>query len=260
METKFKKLKEYLNEINKQGICLAFSGGVDSLALLSLCKDLNVAAITLSSCFQTREEIDFAKNFCKKNKIKHKIIKYYPLNSAYIANNPKDRCYHCKKIIFSKIKEYAEKNGYKYILDGTNIDDTKTYRPGLKVLDEFNIISPFKNFKITKTEIRKYLNKIDKKQSKKPSFACLATRLPYNSAITPKKLKTIEELENYLTLKGFINNRVRLYDNLVRIEIPQSEFINFLKIKNEIINKFKQYNISYITLDVEGLRKGSMDI
>ena len=161
--------------------------------------------------------------------------------------------------MFSKIKEFADTNKYEYIIDGTNFDDINTFRPGLRANEELKIISPFKEFKITKNEIRKYLENIDLILSKKPSSPCLATRFPYNTKLEEKSLKTIEKLEKYLYLKGFKNNRIRLHNDIARIEIPKKDFNKFIKLNSIITKRFKQKNIKYITLDIEGLRTGSMD-
>lgn len=260
MQTKFDKLKNFLNDLNKQGICLAYSGGVDSLLLLYFLKDLNAIAITLSSCFQTNEEINSSKDFAKRHNIKHKIITYSPLENENILNNSKERCYFCKKLMFSKIVDFAKNNNYKYIIDGTNYDDINQYRPGLKVLDELGVISPFKMFEITKKEIREYLKNIDINLSNKPSSPCLATRFPYDTKLSVDKLKMVEKLEGILYKQGFLNNRVRLHNNIARIEILKEDYKKAIRLSEDIIDEFKKYNIDYIALDLEGLRNGSMDI
>ena len=257
---KYDKLKEYLNESGKQGICLAFSGGVDSALLLILCKNLNLTAVTFQSVFQAEEDIEFAKNFCKKYGVKHQIINYNPLEDSIIASNPKDRCYHCKKQIFSKLKEFAVKNSLGNIFDGTNYDDLNVYRPGLKALDELHIISPFALHKITKEEIRTYLKQYEPEIYDKPSNPCYATRFPYNTLLNEKSLNIVKQAEKYLKTLGFSENRVRLHQNIARIEIPCKDFKKFIKLKDKIIIQLKQMGFTYITLDIEGLRQGSMDI
>ena len=257
MKEKFDKLKQYLRELDKQGLCLAFSGGIDSCALLYLCKDLNVIAVTFKSIFQTEQEINEAKEFCNFYGIKQKIIEYYPLENNIIRNNPKDRCYHCKKLIFSELKRYA---GNKIIIDGTNADDTKTYRPGLKALKELGIYSPFADFGITKKEIIDFSKEESIKNYAKPSSPCIATRFPYNTLLNEELIEKKKKGEEIIKNFGFTNCRFRIHDNIARIEINQEEIEKFIRYRKDILNKLKVLDIKYITLDLECLRNGSMDI
>lgn len=260
MNKKFENLKKDLYEMEKHGICIAFSGGIDSSLLCYLCKDFNHTAVTFSSVFQTDEEIAETVNFTGKYKINHKIINVYPLEDENINKNPKERCYFCKKNFFTKLKEFASKNNLKYIIDGTNYNDINTFRPGLKALKELNIISPFVKHKITKDEIREYAKIQGLSIYNKPSTPCIATRFPYNTFLTEEKIETVKKGEKILKDKGFYPSRLRLHDNIARIEIEKNQFENFLLTKNEIISQLKNIGIKYITLDIEGLRSGSMDI
>ncbi len=257
MKEKFDKLKQYLRELDKQGLCLAFSGGIDSCALLYLCKNLNVIAVTFKSIFQTEQEINEAKEFCNFYGIKQKIIKYSPLENDLTQNNSKDRCYHCKKLIFSKLKEYA---GKRIILDGTNADDIKTYRPGLKALKELGIYSPLADFGITKKEIIDFAKEESIKNYEKPSSPCIATRFPYNTPLREEMIETAKKGEEIIKNFGSSNCRFRIHDNIARIEINQEEIEKFIRYRKDILNKLKTLDIKYITLDLECLRSGSMDI
>ena len=256
MQNKFEQLKIYLSDLEKQGLYLAFSGGIDSTLLLWLCKDLNVTAVTFNSVFQTEEEIAQTSKICKNYGVKQKIIEYYPLGNGVLKNNPQDRCYHCKKLLFSKLSEFA--NGHN-IIDGTNYDDLSVYRPGIKALEELGIISPFAKFGITKQEIRDYAKECGIDIFDKPSTPCLATRFPYGAELTPEKLRLVEHGEKILKDLGFSCCRLRLHNDIARIEIPQSDFTQFLSAKDDIINALKTSGITYITLDLEGFRSGSMD-
>ena len=256
MQNKFEQLKIYLLDLGKQGLYLAFSGGIDSTLLLWLCKDLNVTAVTFNSVFQTEEEIAQTRKICKNYGVKQKIIEYYPLGNSVLKNNPQDRCYHCKKLFFSKLSEFA--NGHN-IIDGTNYDDLSVYRPGIKALKELGIISPFAKFGITKQEIRDYAKECGIDIFDKPSTPCLATRFPYGAELTPEKLRLVEHGEKILKDLGFSCCRLRLHNDIARIEIPQSDFTQFLSAKDDIINALKTSGITYITLDLEGFRSGSMD-
>ena len=256
MRNKFNDLKNYLSEIEKQGLYLAFSGGIDSTLLLYLCKDLKVTAVTLKSVFQPEAEINEAQRICRNYNIEHIVIEYFPLENEVLVKNLKDRCYHCKKIFFSKLKEIAKGN---VVIDGTNFDDTKTYRPGLRALKELGVISPFVKFQITKEEIRNYAKECGIEIFDKPSSPCLATRFPYGETLTLEKLKMAEKAESIIKAAGFEANRFRIHNDIARIEIPIRDFGAFVK-KSDLIEELKKCgDFKYITLDLEGLRSGSMD-
>lgn len=259
MQTKFNNLKNYISQLEKQGLCLAFSGGIDSTVLLYLCQNTNVIAVTLKSSFQTKEEIELTQNLCKIYNIKQKIIEFYPLKNKYLTNNPKDRCYHCKKLMFSELVNFAKENNLKHIIDGTNFDDLGLYRPGLKALKELNIISPLAEFEITKQEIRTFAKLCKIETFNKPSTPCLATRFPYGTQLTEEKLKTVSHGENILKTNGFDNCRLRIHNDIARLEISHEKFEEFLEKKDILITDLKTLDIKYITLDIEGLRSGSMD-
>ena len=261
MQNKFESLKIYLKNLGKQGICLAFSGGIDSTLLLYLCKEINANFITVTfkSEFQSDYEIDLTKKLCEKYNVKQIIEEYDILSNSVIVQNPKDRCYYCKKILFSKAVAIASEYNIKNIIDGTNYNDLNEYRPGLKALSELNIISPFAKFEITKEEIRNFAKEKGIEIFNKPSTPCLATRLPYGNLITKEKLKIIEKGEEYLRNEGFVNNRLRLHDDIARIEIPKDKFFELISKKDKIAVYLKSMGITYVTLDIEGLRSGSMD-
>ncbi|MCD8377560.1 MAG: ATP-dependent sacrificial sulfur transferase LarE [Candidatus Gastranaerophilales bacterium] len=257
MQNKFNELKKYLTELNERGICLAFSGGIDSTLLLYLCKDLDVVAVTFKSDFQTKSEIDLTTDLCKKYGVEQEIIKFYPLENPVILNNPKDRCYYCKKTFFPKLKDFA---GGRAIIDGTNFDDLGVYRPGLKALKELDIISPLAKFGITKKEIRDYAKNLEIEIFDKPSTPCLATRFPYGTKLSTQLLQTVEQGEIILKEFGFLNNRLRIHNEIARIEIPQEDFKKFIEQHETIIKSLKSLGLKYISLDIEGLRSGSMDL
>lgn len=259
MNNKFQKLRNNLENLGKQGICLAFSGGIDSTLLLYLCKDMNLHAVTFSSIFQPEEETAFTKQLCIHYNIKHTVLELNPLDNEIIKNNPKDRCYHCKKMFFEQIKSYAEENNLKNILDGTNYDDLKEYRPGLKALKEMNITSPFAEHKITKEEIRLYAKECKIEIFDKPSTPCLATRFPYGSLLEAPKIEQVKTGEKILKTNGFLQNRLRMHGDVARIEIEKNKFDKLLKNREKITNELKSAGFHYITLDLEGFRSGSMD-
>lgn len=254
---KFEELKKYLINLKKQGICLAFSGGIDSTVLLYICKDLDITAVTFASVFQTCEEINCTKELCQKYNVKHKIINLNPLENEILLYNPKDRCYHCKKGFFAEIKEFAED---QCIIDGTNFDDLSSYRPGLKALKELGVISPLAMFKITKQEIRQFAKSAGIEIFDKPSAPCIATRFPYGTKLNECDIEKVKRAEEILKKYGFVDNRARLHDDILRVEIAKRDFNSFINLEHQITNDLKELNFKYITLDIEGLRQGSMDI
>ena len=260
MNNKFDRLQKHLKELEKQGLCLAFSGGIDSTLLLYLCREMNILAITFNSNFQTDEEIELTKNLCKKYGVEQIIIEKDVFENPIILNNPKDRCYHCKKFLFENAVKIAKEKGFKHIMDGTNFDDLKVYRPGRKALKELGVISPFADFEIRKQEIRDFAQKCGIEIFSKPSSPCLATRFPYGTNLTKEKLEIVEKGEQILKEAGFECCRLRLHGDIARIEISQDKFDDFLKQKKSIVLNLKTLGIKYITLDLEGFRSGSMDL
>ncbi len=260
MQNKFNQLNQDLESMSEQGICLALSGGTDSSLLLYLLKDLNLTAVTFNSPFITDEEINFTVDLCKKYNVKQEIININPLEDKNIINNPKNRCYFCKRKFFTLLKEYARKNNLKYSIDGTNYDDLNVLRPGIKALNELGILSPFAKYGINKKEIREYAKKLDLDFYNKPSEPCSATRFPYNTILDVNKIKLVQKNEKYLKNLGFKSVRFRLHNDIARIEIDKNYFEEFIDKKDDIINNLKSDNIKYITLDIEGIRTGSMDI
>lgn len=258
--SKFDSLNEYLQSLEKQGICLAFSGGIDSALLLFLCRSLNVTAVTFSSEFQTSEEIEFTKEFCAKYSVRQEIITLKQLDDEVLVNNPKDRCYYCKKKFFTKIKNYAIAHNLKNVIDGTNYDDLHTFRPGLRALKELDIISPFAMFEITKDEIRSYAKSVGLDIYAKTSTPCIATRFPYGTHLEIDMIEKIKHAEKILAGYGFSENRVRQHNDITRIEIPVNCFENFIEKSQDLTSELKSLGLKYITLDIEGLRRGSMDL
>ncbi|WXR62397.1 ATP-dependent sacrificial sulfur transferase LarE [Peptostreptococcaceae bacterium AGR-M142] len=259
---KIDNLKKYLN--NHKKFAVAFSGGVDSsfLSKIASISNNDFIAITIKSPFIKVQELDESIEFCKKLNINHHIIDVDILSNDEIISNKKDRCYTCKKAIFNHIIDFAKKNNIETIMDGSNFDDLKDYRPGMKALVELNIKSPLKELKFTKNEIREGLKYFNLKEYKKPSAACLASRIPYDETITLEKLRIIEESEKLICNLGFDVVRVRLHDsNLARIEIGEDEFDKILdkKILNKIQTKLKKLNIKHITLDLAGYKMGSLN-
>ncbi len=256
---------ENLKGLFKQSdtILLAFSGGVDSTFLLyTLARifKLKVKALTIKTPYIPRWEVDEALSFCKKYNINHEVINL-PFAESIISN-PVDRCYRCKKVLFSKIKEYAETNNFNIIVDGSNADDTSDYRPGMRALKELKIISPLLESGISKAEIREHLKKWGLEIWNKPAYACLLTRIPHDVIVDEDLLSRIEKAELYIKNIGFPGTRVRVHGEVARLEcFPQ--YIKDLcddKIRTKITKELKNIGFKYISLDLDGYRMGSLNI
>lgn len=219
-----------------------------------------MAAVTIKTPYIPQWEVDEAAEFCRSMNIDHDILELALDNSLLL--NPPDRCYRCKSILFSQIKKYALDRGFNIIVDGSNADDTRDYRPGMKALRELEVRSPLLEKGFTKQEIRKHLRDFGLEIWDKPAYACLLTRIPYNTKITAGKLGLIVEAELFIHKLGFPGARVRLHDNIARLEINTAYFSRILEeeIRMKLVKEFKKLGIEYISLDLEGYRTGSMNL
>jgi len=260
---KMRKLKEILK--NMGSVVIAFSGGVDSSFLLKVARDTlpkeNILAVTAVSETYTSSELKQAKRFSKKLGTRHKIIFRDELNDRNFTKNPVDRCYYCKKELFVKLDKIAKKNGFNYILDASNADDMRDYRPGSKAKKEFGVRSPLIEAGFTKDDIRRYSQKFGLETAGSPSMACLASRFPYGQKINKDSLKRIEEAEVFIKKSGVRQVRVRYHNNIARIEVEKKDIKRFLSAKfcDRITKRLKKLGFKYVTLDLEGYRSGSLN-
>lgn len=262
IEEKEKVLEDYLKSLGS--VLVAFSSGVDSTFLLKKAKQVlgdNVIAVTAKSCSFPKRELDEAVKFCKKENIKHIIVESEELEIEGFSSNPKNRCYLCKKELFEKMIQVAKDNGIKEIVEGSNMDDMGDYRPGLQAIDELEIKSPLRKANLYKNEIRELSKKLGLSTWDKPSFACLSSRFVYGETITGKKLGMVDKAEQLLLDMGFKQVRVRIHGNLARIELNPDEIEKIAKKENrdKISKALEEYGFSYVTLDLEGYRTGSMN-
>jgi len=232
--SKYEKLKNILREMG--GVLVAFSGGVDSTFLLKTAHEVlgkNVLAVIASSETYPPKEREEAIRLAQKFNIRYRVIETKELENSDFANNPPQRCYFCKKELFSKLKDIAEAEGIPYILDGSNYEDTSDFRPKRSSLPTWN----------------------------KPSLACLSSRFPYYTKIESKNLKQVAQAEEFLRKLGFVQVRVRHHGQIARIEIEPPEFpkITDKKVREAIIKNFKKLGYIYIALDLAGFRSGSMN-
>jgi uncharacterized protein len=216
-----------------------------------------IVAITIRTPYIPSREIDDAVDFTRSFGIKHKIIDIaFP---EMIRNNPIDRCYLCKKAIFTDLLSFAKKNNFQFVVDGTNADDTGDFRPGIKALNELGIRSPLLESGLTKKDIRELSREEDLDIWDKPAMACLLTRIPYDTEISQGTLRLVEEAENMLFELGYPGTRVRIHGDLARIECLPGyiEKIIHNPDKEHIISDLKKIGFRYVSLDLEGYRTGS---
>lgn len=259
---KYKKLKSILKKMGR--VLVAFSGGVDSTFLLKVSRDVlggNVLAVTASSETYPEREREEAERLAKELNVRYKIIQTQELENPRFASNPPQRCYFCKKELFSKLQDIARAEGIPYVLDGSNYDDINDFRPGAKAVKELGIRSPLKEVRLGKSEIRLLSERLNLPTWNKPSFACLSSRFPYFTPIDTKSLKQVARAEEYLRRLGFYQIRVRHHGQVARIEMEPHEFSKIMekKIKEAVIRNFKKFGYIYTTLDLAGYRTGSMN-
>jgi len=260
---KLERLKHILEQTG--GCAVAYSGGVDSSLLVTVAHEVLgnrcLAVISTSSTYP-RREYEGAIEFVRQRGIRYVTIVSEELDIPEFSDNPPDRCYHCKKELFTKIKQEASAAGLKYVADGTNADDVDDYRPGLRAGQEMGVLSPLKEAGLTKDEIRAISRDVyDLPTADKPAMACLGSRFPYGSTITRDKLKQVEAIETFLAEHGFTNYRARHHGHILRLELSPEQMARFLAdgIRQECIELAKKTGFTYVTLDVEGYRTGAMN-
>ena len=259
---KYNELKKYLESFGS--IAVAFSSGVDSTFLLYAAKealgDKAIAITAVADAFPEREMRE-ADEYCKKMGIRHFQVRVDQFAIDGFSENPKNRCYLCKRGLFQEIIAVARSQGIIEIAEGSNLDDNGDYRPGLQAVAELNIKSPLRYVGFTKQEIRDLSEYFHIPTWNKPSFACLASRFPYGDAITHEKLRMVDKGEQLLMDMGFSQFRVRIHGDVARIELLPTEFDRFMSenIRQEVYETFKEYGFSYVALDIYGYRTGSMN-
>ena len=243
-------LQDFFKENRK--IALAFSGGVDSAYLLyaAIWAGCDVHAYYVKSAFQPEFEFDDAKKLAKELGAKMTVLEVDILSDSIIKENPSNRCYHCKKKIFRTILEAAKQDGYKILIDGNNASDDANDRPGMKAVQELNVLSPLRECGITKAEVRNLSKEAGLFTWDKPAYACLATRIPTGETITAAKLSATEKSETALSELGFTDFRIRMSGNDAKIQVKEDQLEKLLLYRKEILKKLKPY-YSAVTVDLE---------
>lgn len=261
IQVKLDKLKRRLKKLDS--VLVAFSAGVDSTLMLKLAVDVlkdKVLAVTADSATYPQGELAFARRIAQEFGVRHKIIKTHELSDHNFCSNPKERCYYCKKELFSKMKKVAQREGINFVVDGSNVDDSSDYRPGSIAKEQLGIISPLQEAGFTKNEVRRLSKRLGLINYAKPALACLASRVPYNSKITKVRLKRINLAEDFIRksflLKG--NLRVRDFGKRAVIEVDKNEM---KKIAEGVLDKnsFKCFGYEDVSIDPKGYRRGSLN-
>jgi uncharacterized protein len=257
---KLQLLKEKIGAFSR--VSVAFSGGVDSTLLLKVAVEVlgeNALPITVNGAMLPRSEFKEALDLAKAIGATPLVLEADVFSLDNFVKNQSDRCYHCKKFIFTQIKTAAQQNGFDVILDGSNLDDMKDYRPGVKALGELGVFSPLKEAGLTKQNIRDLSAYLGLPTAAKPAMACLATRIPTDTPITPKALKAIEAGEEALKALGLTQYRLRLLGDTAKIECDPKDFLAIIENRFTLVETLKSLGIKTITLDLAGYGMGNMN-
>ncbi len=259
---KKRRLEEYLRSLGS--VAVAFSAGVDSTFLLKIAHDVlgdAVLAVTVRSAFCPERETEEARAFCRREGIRH-IVRAVPvLEIPGVAQNPPDRCYLCKRALFTGLLETARAEGAAYLAEGSNMDDLGDYRPGLRAVAELGVVSPLREAELTKAEIRRLSRELGLPTWDKPAYACLATRFAAGETITAEMLSMVERAEQKLLDLGVRQMRVRVHGDMARIETEPSDFPKLLtgNAPAELDEYFRSLGFSHAALDLGGYKMGSMN-
>ncbi|MDI6845129.1 MAG: ATP-dependent sacrificial sulfur transferase LarE [Candidatus Saccharicenans sp.] len=260
-----KKYRRLLRILKSYGsVLVALSGGVDSSLLLKAASEAlgkNLLAVTVDSPIHHREEIKAARQLTGALRVRWMRVKSDDYLREEFRRNDPLRCYHCKLAVFGKLKEVAAEKGLSMVVDGSNLDDDRDYRPGHRALVELDVRSPLKEAGLRKSEIRLLARYLGLSGWNRPSNACLATRIPFGQPIEPEILGKIAEGENFLKRLGFSQVRLRHHGEVVRLEIWPEEMPAILAPNNrqKVVKRLKKLGWKYITFDLEGYRTGSLN-
>ncbi|NWG01362.1 MAG: ATP-dependent sacrificial sulfur transferase LarE [Syntrophaceae bacterium] len=263
LKNKVGRLKEILQAMGK--VLVAFSGGVDSTLLLKVAQEVlgeqNLIAVTALSPLYPERELRKAKDLADTLRVRHRLIESNELEVPGFSKNPLDRCYYCKNKLFRELLDIGREEGISFVVEGSTLDDDQDYRPGRIAIQELGIRSPLKEALFSKAEVRELSKQLGLDTWDKPSFACLASRFPYGEEITEKGLRMVDQAEDFLFGLGFKQVRVRHYGNLARIEVLTEEMNRLMNgsLREKVVNHLRKIGYTYVTLDLQGFRSGSMN-
>ena len=262
LKKKLAGLEEYIRGLGS--LAVGFSGGVDSSLLMVVAHEVlgdRAVAVTGVDASVPERELTEAKTFCEERGIRQFIVSWNPMQEEGYRNNSPDRCYFCKKGIFSEIKRVADENGIEYLAEGSNMDDLGDYRPGLRAVEELSVKSPLREAGLYKSDIRTISKVMGLPTWSKPAYACLASRFVYGEEITEEKLHMIDLAEQFLIENGFYEERVRIHGNIARIEVPAKDIPRLAEdgMREAVYKRLKEIGFLFVTLDMRGYQTGSMN-
>lgn len=262
MDSKLDRLKDLLRETN--GVLVAFSAGVDSTFLLKVAHGVladRAVALTASSPTAPPGELEAATAFTTALGCRHITVDSHEIANPSFTQNPVNRCFFCKDELYRICRTQADELGLETIVDGTNLDDLKDHRPGLKAAKEWGVRHPLVEAEMTKDDIRGYSRKLNLPTWDKPSSPCLSSRFPYGTEINLERLKQVAACESFLKELRFREFRVRYHGDLARIEVSPAEINRLLdqSTRETVVLRFKELGFSYVSLDLQGFRSGSMN-
>jgi uncharacterized protein len=263
IESNYQKLQDILSKMGR--LLIAFSGGVDSTLLLKVAKDVagnNVLAVTAVSETSPHFEREEAIKIAKALRSEHLIVESHELDIPEFLKNLEDKCYVCKKHRFGVLIRLAREKGFEFVADGANLDDLSDFRPGIRATRELGVRSPLQEASLSKQQIRLLSKKLKLPSWNKPSYACLASRIPYQSPITIEKLRQVDAGEEFLRRLGLSAQlRVRHYGHTARIELDAEDIPEMatVSLRNQVVNYFRTLGFKFVTVDLEGYRMGSLN-
>lgn len=247
-----------------KSVLIAFSGGVDSTLLLKISHDAlkdRVVAVTAMSALQPAHEQEAAREQARALGVQHITIHARALEDSAFVKNDTDRCYRCKCLLFQDLLSMAHELGLAHVAHGANTDDLNDYRPGYRAANELGIVAPLLDACLNKQDIRDLSRQLNLSTWDKPAMACLASRIPYGTRLTGKRLKMVDAAEDVLLKEGFQSCRVRHHGDVARIEVPETAVTRFLDsaLRKKVVDKIGKIGFSYVTVDLAGYAQGSMN-